>query len=197
MGIEEVMSRWFADGSTEATDAIAMGAHLVFRTGPEITSDTIYYDDIFAKAADEGAAGTMLAIALEYLWLSLPPISLELDYEIFDSTPNIKAKTWHKKPERSSNPNVGLPVTSERYSVSGHSYSGTLPSATNAQVAPAISKQPPSTPADTAEDLSHPTFSLNRNLLKIVERIFSTGDDQGRQGKVSWKDIITVCSFSP
>jgi hypothetical protein len=156
---------------------------------------TAYYNELYQAALSSNRHHDIPFILLEAIWRRLPKPLHDMDWDQFRRELRLDSKAERSPDdiERIGNPNLGLPITTERYSVSGHSYNSlALALCTSNADTPRSLPSPGMTTPEPLDDTPHPSFAVSRHLLKIVDRIFSCGDEEGRQGKVSWKDIISV-----
>jgi hypothetical protein len=203
--MEYRIAPWLYEYTTWGTESRALGEELKFYEDPYVMSpfdavpvEDSHYTRLCGEAVQQQREEDIPLIVLEYAWRKMPDFGQFLQYTPSSLPPDLGSQSWQSKisPACSSTSNIGIPFSFEKYTRSGHSYhilaeENTLKSSF---APPTVSPDDQSTvhPDPLGTDVAHPIFTLNRGLYKIVDRLFSTREDEGRQGKVNWKDIITV-----
>jgi hypothetical protein len=188
-----------------AISVMASGKRLRFLRDPCSTLENVYYSQAYQQALDHHRTKDIPFIVLEHAWFALPDINLELDF-----TTSLPPQLSESDVQReiagavvvsTSTPNLGIPFSTEKFTLSGHSYAGASDVKITNAIAPSPAQNQHSydlrhSELEVQHIPTHPTYIINRSILKTVARLFSDGDEEQRVGKVSWKDITTVCSSS-
>jgi hypothetical protein len=101
--------------------------------------------------------------------------------------------------------NLGLPLSQEVYTTSGHAFSSAGEANDKVKIkttGPSLGD--PAFPLDSStveaptspETPPHPIYALGRAHMSTISRLLSVDDEEDRQGQLDWSDIISVSASS-